>query len=261
MLRFALNLTMLFSEAPFPDRFELAAQAGAREVEFLFPYEYEAGELRNRLQKHSLRQVLFNLPAGNWAGGERGIAANPDRIAEFRQGVKTALEYATVMGVQNLNCLAGLILPNVDLSDQRRVLVENVRFAASACAERQIRLMVEGINHLDMKGFLLNTSDQVLELLAEAGHPNAYMQYDFYHAYREGEDVAAILQANIGRIGHIQIADVPGRHQPGTGTMKYPELFLLLEKLNYQGAIGLEYIPTPNTLESLAWIKAYGYKL
>lgn len=261
MLRFAMNLTTMFTEAPLLDRFELAAQAGAREIEFLFPYEFEQSAIRNRLDKYSLKQVLFNLPAGDWVAGERGIAANPAKKEEFRAGVKLALEWAAFLQVPTLNCLSGLALPEVSAQDQRRTLIDNVRYAAEACAEKQVRLVVEGINHFDINGFFLNTADQVLAVLNEADHPNAYLQYDLYHAYREGEDIDAVLKTNIARIGHIQIADVPGRHQPGTGTMDYPGLFRLLESLGYQGAIGLEYNPKPNTVESLGWIEAYGYKL
>ena len=261
MLRFAPNLTMLFTEAPFLERFALAAQAGAREIEFLFPYEYQPQQLAEQLQQHGLKQVLFNLPAGDWAAGERGIAANPAKVDEFRAGVQRALEYAAVLQVPTLNCLAGLALPEVDASEQRRTLVENIRFAATACEQRKVRLVVEGINHLDMKGFNLNTAAQVLSVLDEAGHANAFLQYDLFHACREGEDIPAVLKANISRIAHIQIADVPGRHQPGSGTMDYPGLFRLLEQLDYKGAIGLEYIPQPNTGESLSWIETYGYKL
>ena len=175
--------------------------------------------------------------------------------------MQRALEYAAVLQVPTLNCLAGLALPEVDAGEQRRTLVENIRFAATACEQRKVRLVVEGINHLDMKGFNLNTAAQVLSVLDEAGHSNAFLQYDLFHACREGEDIPAVLKANIARIGHIQIADVPGRHQPGSGTMDYPGLFRLIEQLGYSGAIGLEYIPQPGTAESLAWIEAYGCKL
>ncbi len=261
MLRFAMNLTTMFTEVPFLDRFELAARAGAKEIEFLFPYEFEQSAIRERLDKYSLNQVLFNLPAGNWAAGERGIAANPTKKEEFRAGVKKSLEWAAILQVPTLNCLSGLALPEVDVKDQRMVLVDNIRYAAEACAAKQVRLVVEGINHFDMNGFFLNTADQVLAVLEEVDHQNVYLQYDLYHACREGENIAAVLKANITRIGHIQIADVPGRHQPGTGTMDYPELFRLLESLNYQGAIGMEYNPLPTTAESLSWLEAYGYKL
>ena len=261
MLRFAPNLTMMFTEAPFLERFALAAQAGAHEIEFLFPYEYQPQQLAEQLHKNELKQVLFNLPAGDWAAGERGIAANPAKVDEFRVGVQRALEYAAVLQVPTLNCLAGLVLPEVDAGEQRRTLVANIRYAAAACEQRQIRLVVEGINHLDMKGFNLNTAAQVLSVLDEVGHANAFLQYDLFHACREGEDIPAVLTANIARIGHIQIADVPGRHQPGSGTMDYPALFRLLEQLGYNGAIGMVYIPQRNTGESLTWIEAYGYKL
>ena len=261
MLRFATNLTMLFTEAPFLERFELAARAGAHEIEYLFPYDYPPQQLSELLQKNSLRQVLFNLPAGDWAAGERGIAANPAKVDAFRAGVHRAIEYAAALKVPTLNCLAGLILPDVDLDEQRRVLVENIHYAASACEKSQVRLVVEGINHLDMKGFFLNTAAQVLSVLEEVNHPNVFLQYDLFHACREEEDIPAVLTANLARIGHIQIADVPGRHQPGSGTMDYAMLFRLLEQLGYKGAIGLEYIPQSNTVESLTWVEKYGYKL
>jgi hydroxypyruvate isomerase len=261
MLRFGANLTMLFTEAPFLDRFAAAAQAGFKAVEYLFPYDYEMADIKTRLTENGLQQVLFNLPCGNWAAGERGIASHPERIQEFRDGVKLAAAWAKELGVPRVNCLAGNKLPGLSPADQWRTLADNVRYAADVLGESGLELTVEPINHYDVKDFFLNTSAQALQLLAEAGRPNAYLQYDLYHACREEEDIPAVLQKNIGIIRHIQLADAPGRHQPGTGQMDYASILRLVESLGYQGTVSLEYIPETDTVSSLDWINKLGYKL
>lgn len=252
---FAANLAMLFTEVPFMERFALAKQAGFKFVEYLFPYDYTPAELKQQLDRNGLRQVLFNLPCGNWAGGERGIAADPNQVATFRAGVTRAVEYAEALGVSNLNCLAGKRLLGVDEDRQRDVLLGNVRFAARQLAAKGLRLMVEPVNHFDMPGFLLNRTHQVLALLDAVDEPNVFLQFDLYHAQREEGELAATLRSHLARIGHVQVADNPGRHQPGTGEINYPFLFQEMDRLGYKGHVGLEYVPSPDTSSSLGWIK------
>lgn len=261
MPHFAANLTFLFTEMPFMERFAAAKKAGFDAVEFMFPYDYSQDDIKEQLQKTGLRLVLCNLPAGNWAGGDRGTAANPTRKQEFREGVAKGLQAARILGFSRMNCLVGLKPDGLPDRESREVLCENIRYAAGALNEAGIRLMVEPVNRLDMPGFALNSCAQVLKLLEEIGHPNAYLQFDLYHARRENEDVAAILRDHFDRIGHIQIADCPGRHQPGTGETDFKFLLPEIDRRGYSGFVSLEYIPTPDTLSSLRWFSAYGYKL
>lgn len=261
MPRFAANLTMLFTERPFLERFAAARAAGFQYVEYLFPYAFPAGELRQLLTDNGLTQVLFNLPCGDWAAGDRGIAADPARVAAFRAGVPLALEYAKALGVTRLNCLAGKLPPGVTEAEALQTLAENVAYAADLLAGEGITLVIEAINRFDIPGFVLCRTSQVMALLDRVGRPNVAMQYDVYHAQRQEGELAATLAANINRIGHIQIADNPGRHQPGTGEINFPFLFTTLDGLGYDGCIGLEYVPTPDTEASLAWVAAMGLHL
>jgi hydroxypyruvate isomerase len=255
MPAFAANLTMLFTEVPFLERFALAKEAGFQFVEYLFPYAHTPAQLKQQLDRHGLRQVLFNLPCGDWARGERGIAADPGQVEGFRAGVGQAVAYAVALGVGNLNCLAGKRLPGVDEARQRDVLVGNLRFAARQLAAKGLRLLVEPVNHFDIPGFLLNRTDQVLALLDLVDEPNVFLQFDLYHAQREEGELAATLRTHLARIGHVQVADNPGRHQPGTGEINYPFLFQEMDRLGYRGQVGLEYVPSPDTASSFGWIK------
>lgn len=261
MLNFSANLSMLFTELPFLERFAAARSAGFSAVEFLFPYEYEAPHLAGLLAANGLQLVLFNLPSGNWGKGDRGIAADPARVEEFRAGVEKALEYARTLGVEQLNCLAGKTLPGVTEDEQWRTLRENLQFAADSLAKQGVKLLVEFINRHDIPGFFLHHTAQTVRLIDEADRPNIFLQYDLYHAQREEGELTATIEAHLGRIAHIQIADNPGRHQPGTGEINFPFIFSKLAKLNYRGHIGLEYVPTPDTVSSLAWISHYGLKI
>jgi len=261
MPKFAANLTMLFTEVPFLDRFAQARKAGFHFVEYLFPYAFKAEELRAELEKHGLRQVLFNLPAGDWAAGERGIAALPGREEEFRAGVARAIEYAKALNVTRLNCLAGKRVSSRSDEEHWQTLLQNAKYAAVQLAKHGLELLVEPINHFDVPGFFLNRTEVALKLLDEIGQPNVRLQYDVYHAQREEGELAGTITRHLARIGHIQIADNPGRHQPGTGEINFPFLFGLLDELKYDGYIGLEYVPTPDTLSSLSWLKEYGLKL
>lgn len=261
MPTFAANLTMLYTDSPFLERFARARASGFRFVEYLFPYEYEPSVLARALAQNNLTQVLFNLPAGNWSAGDRGIAAHPDRIAEFRQGVARALEYASVLGVRQVNCLVGKRDERVPLEDQTRVMIENLRYAARALDERGMTLLVEHLNPYDVPGFLIVTPQRAFEVQAQVGAPNLKVQYDVYHAQRTAGELANTLQHHLTRIAHIQIADNPGRHQPGTGEINYRFLFEWIDKVGYRGYIGLEYAPLGTTEESLGWVREYGYEL
>lgn len=261
MLRFSANLTFLFTELPFIDRFGAAARAGFKAVEFAFPYDYPCEQLKEELARHNLKAVLFNLPAGNWTGGDRGIAVDPLRREEFKAAVQKAISYATALGVRQVNCLVGKKLPGATYDRQRGALVRNLRLAADMLAAAGLRLLVEPINFFDMPGFYLNSPKQGLKLLAAIGHPNIYLQYDVYHAQRVEGELINTLQANMARIGHIQIADTPGRHQPGTGEINYRAVLAAIDNAGYDGHVGLEYIPLPNTAASLAWVREHGYSL
>lgn len=254
MPRFAANLSMLFTEVPFLDRFERAAAAGFEAVEFLFPYAWPAARIRERLQRHRLRLVLHNLPAGDWDAGERGIACLPDRVDEFRAGVATALDYARELGVGQLNCLAGKAPAGADPERLHATLVDNLRFAAAALDQAGLKLLLEPINTHDIPGFLVSRSEQALRILDEVGAANAYLQYDIYHAQRMEGELAATLQAQLARIAHVQIADNPGRHEPGSGEIHYPFLFEHLDRIGYQGWIGCEYKPASGTEAGLEWL-------
>ncbi len=255
MPRFAANLSMLFTEAPFLDRFERAARAGFEAVEFLFPYAHTAQEIRERLDATGLRIVLHNLPAGDWDAGERGIACHPDRVDEFRAGVERAIGYAQALGVPQLNCLAGKAPAGVDAATLRRTFVENLRHAAARLGDAGLRLLIEPINPFDIPGFYLNRTDQAIAILDEVGAPNAFVQYDIYHAQRVEGELAATLQKHLPRIAHVQLADNPGRNEPGTGEINYPFLFAHLDRIGYTGWVGCEYKPAQGTEAGLGWLK------
>lgn len=255
MPKFDANLSMLFTEVPFVDRFALAREAGFRYVEFLFPYAYEKDQLCKLLATNGLTQVLFNLPAGDWAAGDRGIAADPSRVAEFRQGVEQGVDYALALGVSRLNCLAGKRPARFSESESAEILADNIAYAADVLARHGLTLLLEAINRFDIPNFLLHRAEQVDKIIEAAEHTNVAIQFDVYHAQREQGDITASLRAHLPRIGHIQIADNPGRHQPGTGEINFPFLFAELDRLGYDGFVGLEYVPAPDTRTSLAWIE------
>jgi len=257
MLRLAANLTMLFNEVEFLDRFEAAARSGFRGVEYLFPYSYGTGELVERLQEHGMIQVLHNLPAGDWTAGERGIACHPDRVNEFREGVDRAIEYATALGCRQVNCLAGIAPSGVPAHKLRETLIDNLQFAAARLARAQIRLLIEPINTRDVPGFYLSRSAQALEIMDAVASENLWLQYDIYHMQVMEGDLATTMANHLGRIAHLQLADNPGRHEPGTGEINYPFLFGFIDELGYSGWIGCEYKPATTTSAGLAWAEPY----
>jgi hydroxypyruvate isomerase len=251
--KFAANLTMLFTEVPFLDRFDRAARAGFTAVEFLFPYPYKADEIKRRLDANGLQLVLHNLPAGDWEAGERGVAILPDRVDEFRSGVARAIEYAQTLGVPKLNCLVGKAPSGLGEAALRATLIENLTYAAAQLKRAGLKLLIEPINTFDIPGFYLNRTSQAVGILSEVGADNAYVQYDIYHAQRMEGELAATAQKYIQNIGHVQIADNPGRNEPGTGEINYPFLFAHLDRIGYDGWIGCEYKPATTTEDGLSW--------
>jgi hydroxypyruvate isomerase len=258
MPKFAANLTMLFTEAPFLDRFALAAKAGFEGVEYLFPYDFAKEILRTELDRHGLTQVLHNLPAGNWAGGERGIAILPDRIDEFRRGVASAIDYATTLGCRQINCLSGIAPAGVPDEVLRTTFVVNLRYAAEELGKHGIRLLIEPINHFDIPGFYLNTPDQAAAIIAEVGSVNLFIQYDLYHQQRTEGELIGTFKKHQAQIAHVQLADNPGRNEPGTGEIAYPFIFNALDAFGYDGWIGCEYKPRTTTAAGLGWFAAAG---
>ncbi|HVP52972.1 MAG TPA: 2-oxo-tetronate isomerase [Terriglobales bacterium] len=255
MPKFAANLSMLFTELDFLARFAAAARCGFTGVEYLFPYAYSKEQLAEALRKHGLTQVLHNLPAGDWERGERGIACHPDRIGEFQEGVGRAIDYARALGCGQINCLAGIATVPQDRA--RDAFIANLKHAAPRLAEHGIKLLIEPINTRDMPGFFLSTSAQALDIMNEANEPNLYLQYDIYHMQMMEGNLAATIKQNLARIAHIQVADVPGRHEPGTGEINYKFLFQHLDMIGYQGWVGCEYKPLAKTEDGLGWLAPY----
>ncbi len=257
MTRFSANLSLLFTEDAFLDRFQEAFRAGFRAVEYMFPYDYEKGLLAEKLDRFNLTQVLINLPPGDWAAGERGIAVLPDRIDEFRRGVATAIDYAKALRCVRINCLAGNTPEGVEPFRVRQTLVDNLRFAADALAKEHMLLLLEALNPGDMPGFSLTHTRDAISIIEEADRPNILCQYDVYHMQVTEGNLTETIRRHIDRIGHIQIADVPGRHEPGTGEINFPNLFRFIEEAGYAGFIGCEYKPLAGTKEGMGWMKPY----
>jgi hydroxypyruvate isomerase len=257
MTKFAANLTMLFNEKPFLERFALAKIGGFKAVEFLFPYAFDASEIKSALDNNALKLVLHNLPAGDWDAGERGIACHPDRVAEFRSGVSKAIEYASILGVPQLNCLAGKTPEGVDPALIHDTFVNNLQFAAAELKKSGLKLLIEPINTFDIPGFYLSKTAQGIAILDTVAADNAFLQYDIYHAQRMEGELANTIQKYFDRIAHIQLADNPGRNEPGTGEINYGYLFDLLTRLGYTGYIGCEYKPLKTTEAGLHWMGQY----
>jgi hydroxypyruvate isomerase len=256
MPKFDANLTFLFNELSFLDRFAAARKAGFAGVEYMSPYEEPKTEIAARLKDNGLTQVLFNLPVGDWGNGERGFAILPGRDDEFKRGVAKAIDYAEALACKQINCLAGLTPKDSDHGALRKILVNNLSYAASELGKAGVRLLIEPCNTRDMPGFFLNRSNQALEIIKEVGSDNLFVQYDIYHMQVMEGDLARTIETNLSQIAHLQLADNPGRNEPGTGEINYPFLFAHLDKIGYKGWIGCEYRPKTTTTEGLGWFSA-----
>jgi len=262
MPKLAANLTMLFNDKPFLERFALAKQAGFKYVEFLHPYEAPAEKVKEALDTNGLQVINFNLPSGNnWAGGDRGIGASPNRVEEFRAGIKAAVEYAKILKTPRVNCLVGKMVPGFSREQHLKTAVENLKMSADALGAIGVKQIIEHINPFDIPGFVLNRVSEVLDVIAQVGRSNVFVQYDIYHAARTEGNLTLTLREQFAKIDHIQVADTPGRNQPGTGEINFPFLFAEMDKLGYQGYVGLEYVPKPDTVSSFGWIKQMGCQL
>lgn len=257
MLSFSANLTFLYTELPFLDRFAAAADDGFKAVEYLGPYDHAEEAVAEALSRNGLEQALFNVPSGDWDGGDRGIACLPDRIGEFRAGIPKALDYAEALGCRRLNVLAGIAPQGADPQALEQTFVDNLRFAAPLCAEKGVKLLIEPINTRDIPGFYLSTLTHAEHVLDAVGSDNLFIQFDFYHVQIMQGDLAENFRRLKDRIAHVQVADNPGRNAPGTGEINYPFIFADLERLGYDGWIGCEYKPGGPTSDSLGWMDAY----
>jgi len=258
MTKLAANLTMLYNEVDFIDRFAAAAQSGFKGVEYLFPYAYPKEQLAEQLGRHGLVQVLHNLPAGDWVKGERGIACLPERVGEFQDGVGRAIDYARALGCKRVNCLAGIAPAGVDRARVDATFVANLKFAADKLGAAGIRLLIEPINTYDIPGFHLSRTEQALATIRATESSNLFVQYDIYHMQRMEGELANTMKAHLAQIAHIQLADNPGRNEPGTGEINYRFLFGFLDAIGYDGWIGCEYKPKAATVDGLGWRAAHG---
>ncbi|MDR0434957.1 MAG: TIM barrel protein [Gracilibacteraceae bacterium] len=261
MPRFSANLGFLFTEAPFLDRFQAAAAAGFRYVEFKSPYDYDLREIRQRLDACGLEAVLINMPDGDWDAGDRGLAADPARRDEFRLGVSRALEAAAALNVQRVNCLTGNAPAGAEKARIEDNLAENLSYAAGEMAKDKRLLMVEPLNGKDNPAFYLNDATKAADFLRRLGCGNVYLQYDVYHEAQMERDLLGELRACAPLLGHVQIADWPGRHEPGTGSVDFRAWFAALAELGYDGFVGMEYIPAAGTTASLRWLTDFGFDL
>ena len=256
MPKFAANLSMMFNEVPFPERFAAAAKAGFKGVEFLFPYDYTPAEVAGWLKENKLENALFNLPPGDFAAGERGIASLPGREQEFRDGVAKAIEYALALGTPKVHCMAGLFPAGADRAKHRAVYVENVRYAAQEMAKHGRMLVIEPINPRDIPGYFINTQAEGHAICKEIGLPNLKVQMDFYHCQIVEGDLTMTFKNNFAGIGHVQIASVPTRNEPDQGEINYRHIFKLLDEMGYDGWVGCEYRPRGRTEDGLGWLEA-----
>ncbi len=257
MPRFAANLTTLFTERPFLERFAAAAATGFTAVECQFPYEFDKNAVAEALRRVGQAMVLINLPAGIWDQGESGLACLPGREAEFREAVTLCIDYAQALGCERVNCLAGIVPDDADRKPFQTCFEENLRLAADRFGAAGIHLLIEPINTRDLPGFFLSTTDHALETIAAVGSPNLKIQFDVYHRQIMQGDLAPSLERHLDMIGHIQISDTPGRHEPGSGEINYPFLFAHLDRIGYRGWIGAEYHPATATEDGLGWVKPY----
>lgn len=257
MPRFSANISILYADVPFLDRFGSAVRDGFPAIEYVGAYDHPVETVAETLSMHGLQQALFNLPAGDWAGGERGIGCLPDRVEEFQNGVAKAIEYGKATACPKINCLAGKAPANADPAALEATLVENLKYAAPRLADAGIKLLIEPINQRDIPGFFVSTTDHAERLIDKVGSDNLFIQYDFYHMQVMQGDLMPTFERLQDKIAHVQIADNPGRHEPGTGEIHYPFIFNELDRLGYDGFVGCEYIPAASTNAGLGWMKPF----
>jgi hydroxypyruvate isomerase len=256
--RFAANLSMMFNEHPFLDRFDAAAKAGFTAVEFLFPFDYPAVELKRRLDANGLTQVLFNMPPGDWSKGERGLSALPGRQSEFKEGVKRALDYAATLECRRVHCMAGIVPPEVPFATAAAVYAANLSWAAEQARPAGVKLVIEPINHRDMPGYFLNTQAQGAAIVEAIGRDRLGLQFDVYHVQVTEGDITKRMEQFMPVIEHMQVADVPARNEPGTGEIGWEFVFRRIDELGYMGWVGCEYRPAGDTVAGLGWRQKFG---
>lgn len=261
MLRFAANVSWLFSELTFFNRFKAASEHGFKSIEFLFPYSYDKDKIARALSSCDLELILFDFPSGNWEKGDRGLACDPRNVSAFKSSVHKAVSWANFLGVKKLNCLIGKSIDYISYEEQFKTCVDNLKFAAEVLDKHGITLLIEPINQDDIPGYFLNTIDEVVKIITTVGADNVYLQFDIYHVQRTHGEILGLLNKYIQRIAHIQVADNHGRHEPGTGEINFKNVLKKIDQSNYQGYISLEYNPLKDTQNSLKWMKDYGYKL
>jgi len=257
MVNLAANLSMMFNEVDFMSRFKEASNLKFKAVEYLFPYDFPKDNILNELKENNLNQILFDLPAGDWEAGDRGIATDPSRVNEFKDGVELAIEFANIINPKNLTCLVGKKPSSVSDVQAKDTLVENLLFAAKELDSSDFKLLVEPINTVDIPGYWLCKTNQALDIINEVNHPNLNLQYDIYHMQIMEGNVINTIKNNLKIIGHMQLADNPGRHEPGTGELNYPVIFEEINSMGYEGWIGCEYVPLENTVTGLNWASSF----
>lgn len=254
MVQFAVNLTTIFTEVPFIERFRKARQAGFSYVECQFPYHEHIQDVLRQLHNNNLSMVLINLPAGDWENGERGLAIDPTRKKEFKAAVDKALQYAFALKAPNIHCMAGILSPGQSREEARKVYVENLKYAGRKMGELGLTLLIEPINPYDMPGYFLTDIHDAVDIIKEVNLPNVKLQFDFYHIERIHGNPLKLFRKYFRLIGHVQLADYPGRHEPGTGSMNYDEIFSFIDYLGFNRPLGLEYTPAGKSEESFGWL-------
>lgn len=257
MVQFAANLTMLFTEVPFMERFDAAHDVGFKAVEFLFPYAFEPSEIAKKLNRFNLQQALFNMPPGDWDAGERGYAALPGWEEKFKASVETAMIYAEALDCKRVHAMSGIVNPAYSYEEHVEVFIKNIRYAADALAAKGITLLIEPLNSRDMPGYFIAHQRDAVALIKKVGRPNVKLQFDVYHAQIMDGDLSTLIRDLQPEIGHIQIASVPERHEPSEGELNYPYLFNLMDETGYKGWVGCEYNPKNSTKEGLNWLTPY----
>lgn len=253
--KFAVNLSTIFTEFPFLERFGKAKMNGFSIVECQFPYDTPIERIQKQLQLYDLSMVLINLPAGDWERGDRGIAVNPNRVAEFEKSVADGISYATALNVSQIHCLAGIVEASIPMQKAKEIFIKNIQYAADELAKHDLTLLIEPINNFDIPNYYLGTVTEAVAIIERVNRQNVKLQFDFYHVQKIQGNLLATFKKYFHMIGHVQIADVPGRHQPGTGEINYQRVLEFLEEINYRGFIGLEYNPKVTSDKSFSWLK------